>query len=261
MKEIIENLFAEDIEIENNIIRLKQDSKTLDENQSQTKDIFAEKWTKVDAYNDVNALFEFQYEWFLNLYGFDNLNDLKLYLRSKKVIIDTGCGLGYKAAWLADITPESLVIGIDISDAAIIAAKNYQSKSNLYFLKADIANTGIINNSIDFTICDQVIMHTEDPELTFKHLADITKKNGEFACYVYRKKALPRELIDDYFRTQTHNISKEEMWEFSSQLTQLGKTLSELNIQFNAPDIPLLGIKGGSYDIQRFIYWNFLKCF
>jgi hypothetical protein len=22
-----------------------------------------------------------------------------------------------------------------------------------------------------------------------------------------------------------------------------------------------LGIKGGTYDIQRFIYWNFLKCF
>jgi hypothetical protein len=51
------------------------------------------------------------------------------------------------------------------------------------------------------------------------------------------------------------------MWEFSSQLTELGKRLSELNITFDSPDIPLLGIKGGTYDIQRFIYWNFLKCF
>jgi len=24
---------------------------------------------------------------------------------------------------------------------------------------------------------------------------------------------------------------------------------------------PELGIKGGKYDLQRFIYWNFLKCF
>jgi hypothetical protein len=32
-------------------------------------------------------------------------------------------------------------------------------------------------------------------------------------------------------------------------------------VSFESPEIPLLGIKGGKYDIQRFIYWNFLKCF
>ena len=26
-------------------------------------------------------------------------------------------------------------------------------------------------------------------------------------------------------------------------------------------DIPLLGVKAGEYDVQRFIYWHFLKCF
>jgi hypothetical protein len=41
----------------------------------------------------------------------------------------------------------------------------------------------------------------------------------------------------------------------------LGKTLSGLNIHIDVPDIPLLGIKAGDFDIQRFIYWNFLKCF
>jgi len=104
-------------------------------------------------------------------------------------------------------------------------------------------------------------MHTEIPENTFKHLVAITSPGGEFACYVYSKKALPRELVDDYFRKATHSISKEEMWKFSEQLTELGKRLSDLKISFESPDIPLLGIKGGTYDIQRFIYWNFLKCF
>jgi hypothetical protein len=104
-------------------------------------------------------------------------------------------------------------------------------------------------------------MHTEQPDETFRHLAEITRAGGEFVCYVYAKKALPRELVDDYFRTRTHGVSQEEMWEFAAQLTELGKRLSELNISFEAPDIPLLGIKGGKYDVQRFIYWNFLKCF
>ena len=32
-------------------------------------------------------------------------------------------------------------------------------------------------------------------------------------------------------------------------------------MQFESPDIPALGIKGGRYDVQRFLYWNFLKCY
>ncbi len=47
----------------------------------------------------------------------------------------------------------------------------------------------------------------------------------------------------------------------SKQLTQLGKVLSDLKISVDVPEIPLLGIKGGKQDIQRFIYYNFLKCF
>jgi hypothetical protein len=128
-------------------------------------------------------------------------------------------------------------------------------------LNADIADTGIKNNTINFTICDQVIMHTENPEVTFRHLSSITKKDSEFACYVYSKKALPRELLDDYFRKEVKNFSSEKVWDMSRQLTQLGKTLSELDINIDVPDIPLLNIKGGNYDLQRFFYWNFIKCF
>jgi hypothetical protein len=104
-------------------------------------------------------------------------------------------------------------------------------------------------------------MHTENPEATFKHLSGLLSDSGEFACYVYRKKALPREFIDDYFRTKTHNVSNEEMWAFSQQMTELGKALAELKVNFVSPDIPLLGIVGGEYDVQRFIYWNLIKCF
>ena len=84
---------------------------------------------------------------------------------------------------------------------------------------------------------------------------------GEFACYFYAKKALPRELLDDHFRMACKDMSKDELWDMSKQLTVLGKNLSDLNVSVEVPDIPSLGLKGGTYDIQRFIYWNFLKCF
>ena len=256
-----ENIFTNLVRIQKNWIFQDSIDDIDQKNQAQTQEIFSEKWSQFEQGNKKEEVYSFQKEWFLQLYGFNSEEDLKSFLSTKNTIVDTGCGLGYKAAWFAELAPHAIVIGVDISEAAKIAAKNYKHLSNLYFYQADIANTGIKENTIDFTICDQVIMHTEDPDATFAHLTSITSKNGVFACYVYRKKALPRELLDDHFRIATHEIPNEQLWEMSSQLTELGKRLSELNITFDSPDIPLLGIKGGKQDLQRFIYWNFIKCF
>ena len=257
----VENIFTNPVRIQKNWIFQDSIDDIVQKNQAQTQEIFSEKWSQFEQGNKKEEVYSFQKEWFLQLYGFNSEEDLKSFLSTKNTIVDTGCGLGYKAAWFAELAPHAIVIGVDISEAAKIAAKNYKHLSNLYFYQADIANTGIKENTIDFTICDQVIMHTEDPDATFAHLTSITSKNGVFACYVYRKKALPRELLDDHFRIATHEIPNEQLWEMSSQLTELGKRLSELNITFDSPDIPLLGIKGGKQDLQRFIYWNFIKCF
>jgi len=259
--EHLQQLFKLPVTVKDNFILLGGQDGSKEMNQQQTQDIFSDKWVEADEYKNIDKLYEFQYEWFLSLYGFESEEKLAQYLATKKTIIDTGCGLGYKAAWFARLAPHATVLGVDISDAINVAAKNFKQYPNLFFFRGDIANTGLKEGVIDFTVCDQVIMHTEVPEQTFKHLSDITSQGGEFACYVYSKKALPRELVDDYFRKATHTISKEEMWKFSEQLTELGKRLSDLKISFESPDIPLLGIKGGTYDIQRFIYWNFLKCF
>ena len=259
MVKTLENLFDTNVQIDNNLILLDNQSKH--QNQAQTNDTFSEKWKEVDKGKNQKQFFDFQHDWYLKLYGFNNENDLKKYLSKQKIILDAGCGLGYKAAWFAEMSPESLVIGMDYSDSAIIASQTYKHLKNLFFIKGDIAQTHIKGNSIDYVSCDQVIMHTENPEKTFQHLSEILKTEGEFACYVYAKKALPRELLDDYFRSATHNYTDEQMWEFADQLTVLGKRLSDLKVDVDVPDIPLLGIKGGKYDIQRFIYWNFLKCF
>lgn len=257
----LQGLFQVPIHVTGNIIQSKLSNFTNESNQEQTKEIFSYKWEELDKVNDLDPLYSFQFEWFLKLYGFETEESLRAFLSTKKVILDAGCGPGFKAAWFAKLAPHAIVLGIDISTAYERAAKKYVNITNLFFMQGDIANTGLSNHSIDFVVCDQVIMHTEIPEDTFAKLSGITSEQGEFACYVYRKKALPRELIDDYFRLQTHNIPNDKMWEFSQQLTVLGKTLSDLKVNFTCPDIPVLGIKGGQYDVQRFIYWNFLKCF
>lgn len=231
------------------------------ENQDQTTEVFSEKWSKYDDSTEQEKLYAFQRDWYLKLYGFETENALRSFLADKSTIFDAGCGLGYKAAWFADLAPHALVIGMDFSEAAELAAARYREVDNLFFVRGDIATTNFHDGAIDYCSCDQVIMHTEDPKATFAELARITNLAGEFACYFYARKALPRELLDDYFRVHCKDMSSEALWTMSEQLTELGRRLSELNVSFEAPDIPELGIKGGTYDIQRFIYWNFLKCF
>jgi SAM-dependent methyltransferase len=258
-KEELSQLFRFPVTFKSNLCVIESDTEL--KNQHQTNESFSEKWVKLDSEVETSAMEQFQRDWLLQLYGFGTEAGLKKYLADKQVIIDAGCGLGYKSEWFAKLAPHATVIGIDFSRAVEVAAKRYDKYSNLFFLRGDIANLPFKPQSIDFILCDQVIHHTEDPKKTYSHLASLLSQKGELACYVYAKKALPRELVDDYFRKATHNISNEEMWKFSEQLTILGKTLSDLNIKFTSPDIPLLGIKGGEYDIQRFIYWNFIKCF
>ena len=253
------SIFKETIQIVDNFISLHTSSNY--ENQQHTNDAFSEKWAEYENTDNKDVFYDMQKQWYLKLYGFKTEDELANFLQDKKYIFDAGCGLGYKAKWFADLSPNSTVIAMDFSDACKVAANNYKDTKNLFFIRGDIADTPFVDNVIDYVSCDQVIMHTEVPEDTFSELTRVTRHDGEFACYVYAKKALPRELVDDYFRLETKNLSNEQLWEMSRQLTQLGKTLSELNIEIDIPDMPLLGIKGGKQDIQRFIYWNFLKCY
>jgi SAM-dependent methyltransferase len=236
-------------------------SASTDVGQEQTNSVFSEKWGKYQSSAEKDKLFEFQRNWYLKLYGFESELALAEHLRASNVIFDAGCGLGYKAAWFAALAPRSLVIGMDFSDAAAQAARSYSALENLFFVQGDIADTGLREGSVDYVSCDQVIMHTEDPERTFAELARITPRSGQLACYFYAKKALPRELLDDYFRTRCSHIEREKLWAMSEQLAELGRRLSALNVEIDVPEIPELGIKGGKSDIQRFIYWNFVKCF
>jgi ubiquinone/menaquinone biosynthesis C-methylase UbiE len=260
----ISNLFKnkEFLRINDNLIILKSHSDFT--NQQQTNEVFSEKWVKwgnQSGYKEQNKFYNFQKNWYLKLYGFENEAQLSSFLNSKKIIFDAGCGLGYKAKWFADLAPSALVIGMDFSEAVYLAAKNYVHTKNLFFIRGDLADTFLKDNVIDYVSFDQVMMHTEEPEITLRELVRIIKPGGEIACNVYAKKALPRELLDTYFRKIVKDIKHEDLWEMSKQLTELGKKLSDLKIEIEVNDIPILGIKGGKYDLQRFIYWNFIKCF
>ncbi len=241
-----------------------EDEHTVKDTQALTNNAFSEKWKIYSGEGNVEQEkgFKFQRKWFLELYGFKDEEHLSKHLQRFEFILDAGCGLGYKAAWFASLAPKSKVIGIDFSSASYTAYQNYKEKfSNLIFAKGNIANTRLPSGSIGFTVCDQVIMHTDNPRHTLSELSRITSDKGEVCCYWYRKKALPRELLDDYFRENTSKLTNDELWKLSKEVLELGKMLSDLKVEANFPNLPSLGIVGGKMDLQRYIYWNFLKCF
>ena len=132
MRSELADLFFRKIAIDKNLI-LSKGLIISQKNQKQTQDVFHEKWESFEKIKEKEIMYKFQKDWFLNLYGFNSEDDLKTFLTDKNVIVDTGCGLGYKAAWFASLAPHAKVIGIDISESILIAAKNYSSKENLFF--------------------------------------------------------------------------------------------------------------------------------
>jgi SAM-dependent methyltransferase len=231
-------------------------------NEAHTSSAFSEKWTTLEQEEeDSEGWKQFQYRWYLQCYGYADEADLDSHLIGKRVILDAGCGPGYKAAWFARKNPDAVVVAMDLSDSIYVAAKRYAGLPNMVFVKGDIADTPFRDGTFDFISCDQVLHHTEQPPETVKEFARILAADGSLNTYVYSRKGLPRELIDEHFREYSKRLSTEEIWALSDQLTRFGKTLSDLNITIDVPDMPALDIKGGQYDLQRFIYWNFIKCF
>ena len=239
-----------------------QKGQSEDDNQNHTNKAFSEKWNNTKQSDDEADIWKIkQLKWYLSLYGYQSEEQFAQELKKKRFVLDAGCGLGYKAAWFARLAPKSIIVAMDFSDSIYKAADRYKSYENMIFVQGDIADTEFKDEIFDFISCDQVLHHTESPPCTLQEFYRISSKQAVLNTYVYAKKALPRELLDEYFRHASKELDHSEIWQLSEQLTELGKQLSALDVSIDFPEMPALGIKGGKQDIQRFIYWNFLKCF
>jgi hypothetical protein len=106
-----------------------------------------------------------------------------------------------------------------------------------------------------------MIHHTPEPRKIFSKLVKNLKKGGTICIYVYNKKGPIREFCDDDIRSFTTKQSVSECEKFAESMIEFGKSLREMNIKIKVPkDIPFLEIPAGEYDLQRFVYWNFFKC-
>ena len=238
------------------LIRRSESSRT------QVQASFSEKWTSQPSWGTRGETKTFMREWMLQKYGWGDLRGLKKSLRGRRRILDAGTGLGREAIEFAEVCERGEVFGVDLSEAVDAAYLNTRSYPNVHIIQADIMRLPFRKNRFDFIFSEGVLHHTPNTKAAFEALLGHLAPKGEIALYVYVKKGPIREFCDGYLRQFTTKISSQDCWRFSRQMTQFGKALSDLHIEFEIPeDIPALKIKAGRYNFQRFFYTHVFKCF
>jgi SAM-dependent methyltransferase len=230
---------------------------------NNTKKSFYDKWHKnpnsffkeiLDKNSDMQ-------EWILSRNGFESFDQFSTYLKNKKSILDAGCGNGRITSLLYELAPlDCKIIGVDLV-AADIAKKNFKDIKRVFFETRDLTDNLNDLGKFDFIYCQEVLHHTSNPSLAFKNLCMLLEPKGEIAIYVYKKKAPAREFMDDHVREKMKELSYEDAMFYCSQIAELGKLLTELNIKIKVPEVKLFEIEEGEYDVHRLLYHFFAKCF
>jgi len=229
------------------------------EGQKETVDSFSWKWQRATNYR--SSTLGHYLQWYLDRYGFGTEAELAQFLATKTRILDAGTAHGRDAEMYSRNT-KAQIFGLDISYGVRTAYKDLGGVANLNFVQGDLTRLPFGPGSFDFIGCDQVIHHTPSTRESLRHLLTRLAPGGHICFYVYKKKGPVREFCDDHIRAQTVHMSPEECLKVSEAITKFGKMMSDLKLTIDVPeDIPLLGIKAGKQDLQRFIYWNMFKCY
>ena len=230
---------------------------------SQTITSFRDKWQQNRrlAFDETSKDGSDIFAWILGRNGFASGTALQEYLAKKNRILDAGCGNGRVTALLHKFAPESAeLVGVDLT-AAEVARENLAGYPRVSIVQVDLLGDLSQLGLFDFIYCQEVLHHTADPKAAFLNVCQRLSPGGEIAIYVYKIKAPLREHADDFVRERLSNLPYEEAMVAMRQVTELGRVLSALDTRVTVPDVKVLGIDAGTYDVQRLIYHFFLKCF
>jgi SAM-dependent methyltransferase len=228
--------------------------------QASTRDTFSLKWDRVASFGHDAATRDFHHAWYLQRYGWESEDAFATFLAGCRKVLDAGCGVGRDVVWYRRYAA-GLVAGVDISTAVDHACAN-AGDTPILLAQADLAHLPFAPGEFDFVACDQVLHHTVDPKASFHHLVSRVRPGGVIAFYVYRVKGPVREFCDEHLRAAAIAMPEADALRLAEAVTRFGKALTEQAVTIEIPaDIPELGIAAGSFDLQRWIYWNVFKCF
>jgi SAM-dependent methyltransferase len=177
-----------------------------------------------------------------------------------KSLLDAGAGSGASLKQFIDWP--SLVVAADISTAIDSCREHFADRSNVMFLQADLTCLPLAERSFDVVWCNGVLHHTPGVLGSMRAVLRHLKPGGLFIFYIYKKKAPIREFVDDFVRDRVAALPPEHAWQRMAAITALGRSLARITTPLTIDeDVSELGIRKGTYDLQRFFYYHVLKCY
>lgn len=230
--------------------------------EGQVAASFGYKWSMRSSY----AAPEFAAwygNWLLKKYGFHDETRLRAHFARFERVLEVGCGSGMSSVVsLGGLRPNQRWVGLDLSAAIDVARERLGDRPNTGFVQADALALPFRADTFDAIFSEGVLHHTPSTRAALASLVSVLSAGGEVMFYVYRVKAPVRELTDDLLRERLSDLPPEEAWRMMAPLTGLAKALADLHATVEVPDdVPLLGIKAGTHDVQRLVYWHFAKLF
>lgn len=231
----------------------------------QTAKSFSHKWGRTEAgrrYGRSPEELERQLGVLMNLFGVDTFDEmLKLYGDGMNVL-DAGCGVAW-AETVFNPNPKTNLYAVDIAEDAIAVAKEMlKGVENVKVLHGNLLDLPFPPEYFDIIFANGVVHHIPNAKVCFETLCMHLKPGGLIGIYIYCVKPTLRELADREIRKTTTEMSFEECAKFSEQMSHLGRSLKRLDAEVVIDiDVPLLGIKAGTYPLQKFVYDHFVKCF
>jgi SAM-dependent methyltransferase len=224
---------------------------------------FRDKWNRNPtlAFDDTQREGSDLFNWILSRNGCADADEFTRWLAPRARILDAGCGNGRVTALLHRYAaPGAQIVAVDaVSDE--VARENLAGLDRVSVHRQDLLGDLSGLGAFDLIYCQEVLHHTSDPRQACLNLAARLTPGGEIAVYVYKIKAPLRERADDYLRERVTPLPYDDAIAAMTSIAQLGRALADLHVHVTVPDVALLGIEQGTYDVQRLIYHFFLKCF
>lgn len=117
-----------------------------------------------------------------------------------KVILDAGCGSGYKSLVLAEANPGAKIVGVDISEASVKLAEQrlqYHGVENAEFHVGFLEDLPKLGMEFDYINCDDVLYLLPDAVAGLQAMKSVLSSNGIIRVNLHS--SLQRA---NYFRAQ-----------------------------------------------------------